>query len=252
MSGSKPLQYKYRARPGPRHHAARPHTLSAAGAGAGGSARWVRASEQAGAGAAPLGRARCLPCPAPSSPATSEAECNKSAHGLKMLKPSAAVDIIMPWICGCQCISFMSACPLCTNSSCGGRLSGASAFVSGASAASSSAARRAGEQGVVEDGEGSSGCCTLQQGASLQPRPPAIPVRSMACWQPPSTTTHPPAGPTALPASPHPGLAPAPGPIPPAGCRQRWWPAWTPRRGTTPRSSQGRCGARGAGGRAGR
>ena len=43
--------------------------------------------------------------------------------------------------CGCQCISFRSCCPPCTNSSWGGRLSGARALVSGASAASSSAGR---------------------------------------------------------------------------------------------------------------
>ena len=39
----------------------------------------------------------------------------------------------------------------------------------------------------------------------------------------------------------HPGLAPAPGPTPPAGCLPRWWQAWRTRRGTTPRSSPGRC-----------
>lgn len=54
-----------------------------------------------------------------------------------------------PPTCGCQCISFRSFCPPCTNSSWGGRLSGARALVSGASAASSSAGAAAGaaEQG---------------------------------------------------------------------------------------------------------
>lgn len=41
--------------------------------------------------------------------------------------------------CGCQCISLRSVCPPCTNSSWGGRLSGARALDSGARAASSSA-----------------------------------------------------------------------------------------------------------------
>ena len=71
--------------------------------------------------------------------------------GLRMLKPSSAVDMSVFMICGCQCSSLMSFWPMCTNMSCGGTSSSAGAAASSAAAACSSVSASSDRSQIVSE-----------------------------------------------------------------------------------------------------